>query len=93
MLKKIIWKSIRDSDKKIDLEERRKNIEKIKPDFFLSIHVNRGFGKDASGFELYYPEFSASVIKDKESSKDNASRLKNQCQNDSLKMAKIVQEN
>ena len=84
---------IRDSDKKIDLEERRKNIEKIKPDFFLSIHVNRGFGKDASGFELYYPEFSSSVIKDKESSKDTASRLKNQCQNDSLKMAKIVQEN
>ena len=30
----------RDSDKKLSLEERKKIIAKIKPDFFLSLHVN-----------------------------------------------------
>ncbi len=30
----------RDSDKELNLEERKKNIAKIKPDFFLSLHIN-----------------------------------------------------
>ncbi len=46
----------RDSDKEVSLEERKKNIAKIKPDFVLSLHTNVGFGKNASGFELYCPE-------------------------------------
>ena len=46
----------RDSDKEVSLEDRKKNIAKIKPDFFLSLHTNAGFGKSASGFELYYPD-------------------------------------
>jgi N-acetylmuramoyl-L-alanine amidase len=83
----------RDSDKTMEPEERKENIGKIKPDFVLSLHVNGGFGKDASGFELYYPEFSKDVTKEKKAAKDNNSQLKNKCQNESLKMAKIIQEN
>ena len=83
----------RDSDKTMEPEERKENIGKIKPDFVLSLHVNGGFGKDASGFELYYPEFSQDVTKEKKTAKDNNSQLKNKCQNESLKMAKIIQEN
>ena len=83
----------RDSDKTVDAEERRKNIEKIKPDFFISLHVNAGFGKNASGFELYYPVFDENDVKEKKTVKNEKSQVQNKCQNDSLKMAKIVQEN
>jgi len=83
----------RDSDKAVDSEDLRKNIGKIKPDFFISLHVNGGFGKNASGFELYYPEFDESIIRGKKKTKDDTRQLKNKCQNDSLGMAKIVQEN
>jgi N-acetylmuramoyl-L-alanine amidase len=83
----------RDSDKTISLEDRGKFIEKIKPDFFLSLHVNGGFGKNASGFELYYQELGEDVIKGKKTAKDNKLQIKNKYQNQSLAMAKIVQEN
>src|SRR4030042_6223338 len=41
----------RDSDIDISLEERKKMVEKINPGFLLSLHINSGFGKKASGFE------------------------------------------
>jgi N-acetylmuramoyl-L-alanine amidase len=83
----------RDADKEISLEDRRKNIEKIKPDLLISLHVNAGFGKSASGFEIYYPDCSGDSTKDKKKAKDDKAQLRNKCQNDSLKMANIVQEN
>jgi N-acetylmuramoyl-L-alanine amidase len=83
----------RDSDKTVTEEDRKKNIEKIKPDFFLSLHVNGGFGKNASGFELYYQGLSDDIIKEKKKTKDDKLQVKNKSQNDSLAMAKIIQEN
>lgn len=84
----------RDADKTVDDSDRKKVIEKIKPDFLLSIHVNGGFGKNASGFELYYQGLSEEdTVKGKKTAKDDKTQLKNKCQNDSLAMAKIVQEN
>jgi N-acetylmuramoyl-L-alanine amidase len=83
----------RDSDKTVTEEDRKKNIEKIKPDFFLSLHVNGGFGKNASGFELYYQGLSEDIIKEKKKTKDDKLQVKNKSQNDSLAMAKIIQEN
>jgi N-acetylmuramoyl-L-alanine amidase len=83
----------RDSDKTIDLEDREKSIEKIKPDFVISLHVNGGFGKNASGFELYYPEYNENKMKEKKTIKDETKQLKNKCQNDTLTMAKNIQDN
>jgi len=82
----------RDADKKIDLEDRQDIIKKIKPDFLISLHVNAGFGKSASGFEIYYPTFTENTDDDKKTGKDDQSKLQNKFQNDSLKMAKLVQE-
>jgi N-acetylmuramoyl-L-alanine amidase len=82
-----------DSDKDVSLEDRRKNIAKIKPDFVLSLHTNAGFGKSAAGFELYYQEFDKDVIKEKKKAKDDALQEKNKYLNDSVRLAKIIQEN
>jgi N-acetylmuramoyl-L-alanine amidase len=82
----------RDSDKMVSLEDRKKNIEKIKPDFVLSLHTNAGFGKSASGFELYCPEFNKD-IKEKKTAKGDARQGKNKYLNDSVRLARIIQEN
>jgi N-acetylmuramoyl-L-alanine amidase len=83
---------IRDSDKMVSLEDRKKNIAKIKPDFVLSLHTNAGFGKSAAGFELYCPEFNKD-IKEKKTAKGGARQEKNKYLNDSVRMARIIQEN
>ena len=82
----------RDSDKMVSLEDRKKNIAKIKPDFVLSLHTNAGFGKSASGFELYCPEFNKD-IKEKKTAKGGVAQDKNKYLNDSVRMARIIQEN
>lgn len=83
----------RDSDKTVSLEDRKKNIAKIKPDFFLSLHTNAGFGKSASGFELYYAELNKDIAKGKKTVKSGAQLEKNKSFNDSVRMAKIIQGN
>jgi N-acetylmuramoyl-L-alanine amidase len=84
---------IRDSDKEVSLEDRKKNIAKIKPDFVLSLHTNAGFGKSASGFELYYQELNKDVIKEKKKAKSDVPQEKNKYLNDSVRLARIIQEN
>jgi N-acetylmuramoyl-L-alanine amidase len=79
----------RDADKDVSLEDRKNNITKIKPNFVLSLHTNSGFGKNASGFELYCPEFD----KRKKTTKDGAAQDSNKYLNDSVRMARIIQEN
>jgi N-acetylmuramoyl-L-alanine amidase len=83
----------RDSDKEVSLDDRKKNIAKIKPDFVLSLHTNAGFGQSAAGFELYYQELSNDITKEKKTAKGDAWQEKNKSFNDSVKMAKIIQEN
>jgi len=82
----------RDSDRELSLEERKKNVAKIKPDFFLSIHINSGFGKNASGFELYYPGFK-DMTERKAAVNVSARSAKNKYLNDSVRMSHLIQKN
>jgi len=83
----------RDSDKEVSLEDRKKNIAKIKPDFVLSLHTNAGFAKSAAGFELYYQELNKDLIKEKKTAKGDVRQEKNKYLNDSVRLARIIQEN
>ncbi|MHB8137582.1 MAG: N-acetylmuramoyl-L-alanine amidase family protein [Smithellaceae bacterium] len=82
----------RDSDKTLSIEERQKQILKLKPAMVLSLHVNAGFGRTSSGFELYYPGF-----KDNEPSGKKTKRTgvhpENKYLNDTVKLARLVQKN
>jgi N-acetylmuramoyl-L-alanine amidase len=82
----------RDSDKEVSLEDRKKNIAKIKPDLVISLHTNAGFGKSASGFELYCPKFN-NDIKEKKTVKVGVQQGENKYLNDSVRMGRIIQEN
>lgn len=75
----------RNSDKTVSLEERQKDIMKINPALVLSLHANAGFGKTASGFELYYPGFKDDAASGK--------AAKNQYLGDTVKLARLVQKN
>jgi N-acetylmuramoyl-L-alanine amidase len=76
----------RDSDKEVSLEDRKKNIAKIKPDFVLSLHTN-------AGFELYCPEFNKDFKKEKKTAKGDVRQEKNKYLNDSVRLARSIQEN
>jgi N-acetylmuramoyl-L-alanine amidase len=82
----------RDSDKEVSVEDRRKSITKIRPDVFLSLHINAGFGKNASGFELYYPGFK-DLDDQKKHAKGGSKDIKNKYLNDSVRLAQIIQKN
>lgn len=100
MLKKELDKSgninvqlTRSADKDLSLSERVKIITASHADIFVGIHVNSGFGKESSGYELYFPGFksmSAEQINSKEILEDMA---KNKYLNDSVKLAQLIQRN
>lgn len=82
----------RDGDKTVSLEERKKNILKRNPTLVLSLHINAGFGKNSSGFELYYPGFKDAGSSEK-GSKKAAGTSGAQYLNDTVKLAQLVQRN
>lgn len=82
----------RDSDKMVSCEDRRKNISKIKPALFLTLHINSGFGKSATGFEIYYPGFKEIADQSKKV-KDGQKNTKNKFISDSVRFAQIIQKN
>lgn len=80
----------RDSDETVALEDRQKDIQKRNPALVLSLHINAGFGKSSSGYELYYPGFKEAAFSGKDSKKDSPGK---QYLNDTVKLARIVQRN
>lgn len=82
----------RDADKTISIDDRRKKIFKLKPDVFLSLHINAAFGKSATGFEIYYPGFKEIADK-KKKVKNKSDSEQNRYLNESVRLAQIIQKN
>lgn len=82
----------RNSDKTLSLDDRREKILKMKPALVLSLHVNAGFGKNSSGYELYYPGFKG-VQGPAGGAKGSAATANNRHLNDTVKLARLVQKN
>lgn len=82
----------RDSDKTLSLDERKRNIIKMKPALVLSLHVNAGFGRHSSGFELYYPGLKTVAVPRK-SVKESVNKSENKYLDDTVKLARLVQKN
>lgn len=82
----------RDSDTDMSAEKLTQILRENKADFFISIHINQGFGKHASGFELYYPGFGKETAGGKKEIKDLSNEKINQI-NKSVHMAQLIQRN
>ncbi|MDY0187712.1 MAG: N-acetylmuramoyl-L-alanine amidase [Syntrophus sp. (in: bacteria)] len=84
----------RDSDRTLSLREREQFARNAAPDLFLSLHVNAGFGKKASGFEIYFPGFKRNTQGEKEDSSVILTDMaRNKHLNDSVRFAYILQKN
>ena len=82
----------RDTDQTVSVEQRRQRIEALKPAIVLSLHANAGFGKVASGFELYYPGLGATTSSSSKTiSKVEAASVK--LLNDTVKFAHLLRKN
>jgi len=81
----------RDGDRDTSIFERRSAVKKGKPALFISIHVNAGFGSDASGYEIYVagrempPNEKAGAIA--------GAKMRTETINESVRFARIVQRN
>lgn len=87
-------KMTRISDKTASIDERHK-IANTAPAgaLFISLHVNAGFGKNATGYEIYFPGFKT-VPEDKGDSKAILrDMVKNKSLNESVRFAQILQRN
>lgn len=83
----------RSTDKQMSIAERIKKVQEDHPDLFISLHVNAGFGKSASGYEVYFPGFSTVPSGQDESAAILTDMTKNKYLNDSVKVAQIIQRN
>jgi N-acetylmuramoyl-L-alanine amidase len=84
---------IRSADSQISIADRIKKVQAARPDMFISLHVNAGFGKTASGYEVYFPGFAQASSGKDESSAILTDMAKNKYLNDSVKLAQIIQRN
>lgn len=83
----------RSSDQLISIADRIKMVQSANPDIFISLHVNAGFGPEASGFEMYFPGFKASSGKKSDSSDILKDMTKNKYLNDSVKLSQLIDRN
>jgi N-acetylmuramoyl-L-alanine amidase len=84
----------RTSDKTLSSADRRKIATEAPPDALLiSIHLNAGFGKNATGYEIYFPGFKTAP-EDKGGSKAILKDMvRNKSLNDSVRFAQVIQRN
>lgn len=82
----------RNEDVEVSAEKRREIINDHKPDFLISIHVNRGFAKSASGFELYYPGFGRDAKGGRKALRDLQPEKVRHI-NEAIRMAQLIQRN
>ncbi len=82
----------RTSDKDVSISNRIKIAKKTGTDLFVSLHVNAGFGRQSSGFEVYFPGFNSPAGKNgsNEILKD---MVTTQYLNESVKIAQLIQKN
>lgn len=85
---------IRTSDKAVSIDDRRKIANAAPADaLFISLHLNAGFGKNATGYEIYFPGFKTAP-EDKGGSKAILKDMvMNKSLNDSVRFAQMIQRN
>jgi N-acetylmuramoyl-L-alanine amidase len=82
----------RTSDRSVSLSDRVKKAASARADLFISIHVNAGFGKKASGFEVYFPGFKGPTAEGSESHEIVKDMVRTQYLNEGVRYARLLQK-
>ena len=83
----------RTSDKDVSLSERKQIVKKMQSEIFIGIHVNAGFSKHSTGYEIYFPGFKGSLSEQSDSKEILKDMAKNKYLNASVKLAQLIQKN
>ena len=75
------------------LADRIKMAAEQSTDVFIGIHINAGFGREAVGYELYFPGFNALPNARNDSGEIVKDMMKTRNLNESVRLARIVQKN
>lgn len=81
----------RSADKTMTVAERIKAALALKPDCLISLHINAGFGKKATGYEVYFPGFRQTAAPGGETAPVLKDMVKNRSLNDSVRLAQQIQ--
>ncbi|MDD5712503.1 MAG: N-acetylmuramoyl-L-alanine amidase [Smithellaceae bacterium] len=85
-------KLTRSTDREMSSAQRVSAIKALRPDALISIHVNAGFGKDASGFEFYFPGFAKSTKADDGSQEIIRDMGRTRSLNESVRLAQVLEK-
>lgn len=83
----------RSVDKNLTNEGRANIAMKMNPNVFISLHINAGFGKNASGYEVYFPGFKNAVAENADPKAIIADMSKNRYLNDAVRFSRSLQKN
>jgi len=81
----------RSADGTLSVAERIKAAAALKPDCLISLHINAGFGKGASGYEVYFPGFRQNAADGGEAAPILKDMAANRYLNDSVRLAQQIQ--
>ena len=81
----------RSADRTMTVAERIKAASQLKPDCLISLHINAGFGKKATGYEVYFPGFRQELSPGGEAVPILKDMAKNKSLNDSVRLAQQIQ--
>ena len=81
----------RTSDKILSVSDRIKMAKTLNPDLMVSLHVNAGFGPEASGFEVSFPGFQGTNSSGLETQAIVKDMTKTKYLNDSVRLAQMIQ--
>jgi len=82
----------RSADGDVSDTDRAGIARKAGTDLFVSLHINAGFGRKSSGFEVYFPGFDSAIDKNR-SNEILKDMVTTKYLNESVKIAQIIQKN
>jgi N-acetylmuramoyl-L-alanine amidase len=81
----------RSTDRTMSIAERIKTGGDFHPECLISLHVNAGFGKQAGGYEVYFPGFRQNASREEGSTPVLKDMAKNRSLNESVRLAQAIQ--
>lgn len=89
----ITVKLTRTTDTDVAPSGRIRTVSSLKPDLYISIHVNAGFGRSSSGYEIYFPGFKKLPKQKGNSSEIVDDMVRNKYLNESVRFAQHAMKN
>lgn len=83
----------RSSDRDLSEKDRLRQVNAEQTDLVVRLHVNAGFDKNSSGFEMYYPGFKNAITGKNDSREIVKDMVSNKALNESVRFSKILQSN